>query len=88
MHIILVTKKKFNHMFQLGAGAGAEICPEPEKSKMTGSGNPHFFTLQVSFVKWLSSIQFINVHGGLNRECCTAVRNRRCHTAYCRHYTV
>ena len=44
MHIILVTKKKFNHMFQLGAGAGAgaEICrePEPEKSKMTGSGNP------------------------------------------------
>ena len=23
MHIILVTKKKFNHMFQLGAGAGA-----------------------------------------------------------------
>ena len=42
MHIILVTKKKFNHMFQLGAGA--EICPEPEpeKSKMTGSGNPAF----------------------------------------------
>ena len=45
MHIILVTKKKFNHMFQLGAGAGAgaEICPEPEpepeKSKLTGSGN-------------------------------------------------
>ena len=27
-------------MFQLGAGAGAKICPEPEKSKMTGSGNP------------------------------------------------
>ena len=42
MHNILVTKKKFYHMFQLGAGAGAEICPEPEpeKSKMTGSGNP------------------------------------------------
>ena len=42
MHIILVTKKNFYHMFQLGAGAGAgaEICPEPEKSKMTGSGNP------------------------------------------------
>ena len=51
MHIILVTKKKFNHMFQLGAGAGAEICPEPEpepeKSKMTGSGNPALNRVQV-----------------------------------------
>ena len=34
-------------MFQLGAGAGAEICPEPEpeKSKMTGSGNPGTYKL-------------------------------------------
>ena len=41
--IILATKYKWNHMFKLGAGA--EIClgPEPEKSKMTGSGNPVTF---------------------------------------------
>ena len=63
MHIILVTKKKFNHMFQLGAGAGAgaEICPEPEpeKSKMTGSGNPGLGNV-VYLQSWSSKFQILN----------------------------
>ena len=40
-------------MFHLGAGAGAEICPElepePEKSKMTGSGNPDKYNNKILY---------------------------------------
>ena len=36
----------------------------------------------------MSSLQYINVHGEMNRECCTADWNSSSHTAYCRHYTV
>ena len=47
-------------MFQLGAGA--EICPEPEKSKMTGSGNPglkHILDFVLDQFNFLNLIKMI-----------------------------
>ena len=51
-------------MFQLGAGA--EICPEPEpeKSKMTGSGNPDLiYSINSLFYCTLTFLMFLLLKG-------------------------
>ena len=43
----------------VGVGAGAEICPEPEKSKMTGSGNHDQFYIHLRNIYIFSRLCYL-----------------------------